>query len=74
MKGRDRLLRVSLEVVEVRRPIALVHALENGKVDLERLLDLLEHAPQAAGGRVGHGVLGAAVVEQVEIYLRSDRP
>ena len=41
------LLRVLLEVVEERRLVALGDAVEDREVDLQRLLDLVEHAADA---------------------------
>ena len=44
MEGADRPLRIFLEVVEERRFVAVLHAFENGEVQLEQFLDRIEDA------------------------------
>ena len=71
VEGAHRLLRVLLQVVEVRRLEALGHAREDREVDLERLLDLVEHAAQAHGRRVRDDRVGLGVGEQEHVELRA---
>ena len=72
VEGADRLLRVPLQVVEVGRLEALRHAGEDREVDLEGLLDLVEHAPQAGRGRIGEDLVRLAVGEEEDVELRPD--
>ena len=70
MEGADRPLRVLLQVVEERRVITILHALEDGEVQLEQLLDGVEDAAQGICLRVAGDVFDVPVGQQVEIQLR----
>ena len=65
-------LRVLLQVVEVRRFIALLDAFEQREVQLEHLLQREEHAPDLRR-LVGAGELGdVAVGGEVDVQLGPD--
>ena len=71
VEGADRALGVVLEIVEVRRLVAVLHPVEDRQVDLHRLLDPVEDAPD--GRRlVGAGEPGdVAVRREVDVELRT---
>ena len=65
VEGADRTLRVFLEVVEVRRAVAVGDSVHDGKVDLEHLVHAVEHAAQrrriVGGGQRRDLAVGAEV-------------
>ena len=70
VEGADRPLRVPLEVVEVRRLVAVLHAVEDRQVDLHRLLDPVEDPPDRRRLR-GAGQPGdVAVGREIDVELR----
>ena len=56
MEGADRTLGVLLKIVEVRRAVAVQHAVEDAQVDFQRFLDLVEDPPDAFGRRIARGL------------------
>ena len=70
VEGADRPLRVFLQIVEERRLEALLHALEDGQVQLEQFLDRVEDAPRRVRIRIAGDLLDPSVQYEVEIELR----
>src|SRR5206468_4585264 len=66
VEGADRALGISLEIVEVRRLVAVLHAVEHRQVNLHRLLDAVKDPPD--GRRLG----GAGQLGDVAVDLRSE--
>jgi hypothetical protein len=66
----DRLARVLLEVVEVRRLVPLVDALEDRQVQLHQVLDVVEDPADVRGPRVGGQTLRPLVGHQVHVEFR----
>ena len=64
--------RVFLQVVEEGRLVARLHAFEDREVQLERLLDRVEDAPDPVRRRVAGELLHVAVGEQVDVEFRPD--
>ena len=64
--------RVVLEVVEIRRVVALVHALEDREVDLHQVLDAVEDAPDVLGVQLARHRLDRPVDEQIDIQFGPD--
>ena len=65
----DRPLRVFLQIVEERRLVARLHALEDREMQLEQLLDRIEHAAHRLRLRASGDLLDLAVRHQVEVEL-----
>src|ERR1051326_4557046 len=72
MEGPDGPLGVLLQIVEVRRVVAVRHSVQNAQMNLERLLHLVEDAPDAACRRVAGRLLHLAIAEQVYVELGPD--
>ena len=70
MEGADRPLRVFLQVVEERRVVAILHALEDGEVQFEQLLDRIEDAAHGVRLRISGDLLDLPVGHKIEIELR----
>ena len=70
VEGADRALGVALEIVEVRRLVAVLHAVEDRQVDLHRLLDPVEDPPdrRRLGGAGQPG--DVAVGREIDVELR----
>ena len=69
MEGADRTLRILLQVVEVRRLVAVLEAVEDRQVQFHRFFDVVEQAPDRLGFVARGQQLRCAVGEQVEIEL-----
>src|SRR4029077_15788321 len=72
MEGPDRTLRILFEIVEEWRVEAILHAFQNAKVQLEKLLDGIEYPAEHVGFRVPGHLLYVAIGYQVEIEFRAD--
>ena len=62
---------VLLQVVEVRRLVAIVDPVEDGKVQLQQLLDIVEDATQRRRFVAARQLLDGAIGEQVDVELRA---
>ncbi len=72
MESPDRTLRILLEIVEEWRVEAILHAFQNAKVQLQKLLNGIEDSADHIGVRVSGHLLHVAIGHQVEIKLGPD--
>src|SRR3954470_7396749 len=72
VKGADGTARIALEIVEEGRFVSRLHALQDGQMDLERLLDGVEDAAHAISSRIARELLDATVGEQKDVELGAD--
>ena len=68
----DRTLRVFLQIVEERRLVARLHALEDRKMQLEQLLHRIEHPAHRLRLRASGDLLDLPARHHIEIELRPD--
>ena len=72
VEGADRALRVLLQVVEVRRAVAVLQAVEDREVHLERLLERVEHAADARRVVRAGELADVTIGDHVDVELGPD--
>ncbi len=68
-KGADRPLGIFLQIIEERRIVAILHAFNDGKMQLEQLLHGVEDATQRLRPRCAGDVLNPPIGHEVKIKL-----
>ncbi len=69
MECTHRPLSVFLQVVEVGSVIPIGDAVEDAKMQFERLLNLIEDAPDAGSACVAGHLLRLAITEEIDVKL-----
>ena len=72
MKGCDRTLSVFLKVIEERRCVARLHALEYRKMQFKSLFNAIKDAPDITRGWTTGNRFDIAIRRQIEIQLGSN--
>src|SRR5829696_5523324 len=69
VEGADGTARIALQIIKEGRFVSRLHAFQDGQMNLERLLDGVEDAAHAVGGRIACELLDAAVGQQKDVEL-----
>ena len=70
VKGADRPLRVFLQIVEERRVVSILHALEDREMQFQQFLDRIEDAAHRVRLRISGDLLDLPVGHKIKIELR----
>src|SRR4030095_13397414 len=70
----DRTARVVFEVIEIRRVVALVHALHESEMDFHQIFEPVKNAPDVFGIEMARHLFGRPIHDKIDVQFRTDLP
>src|SRR5205823_6659704 len=70
----DRAARIVFEVIEIRRVVALVHALEESEMDFHQVLEAVKNATGGFGIKVARHLFRGPSHDKIDVEFRTDLP